>query len=78
MAGANLGEATLEDADLRETDLSGATLSRALLSNKTTLDGAILHEPPILLGVRWNGAPLDGIDWNQLSPRGLGKLWQKR
>ena len=52
--------------------MSGENLVRTLFSNKTTLDGITLNELPILLGTRWNGAPLDGIDWNQLQPARLG------
>lgn len=71
---ANLSGANLEDAILLGADLSDADLSRTLFSNKTVLDYISwgVKTPPNLLGTRWNGAPLDGIDWNQLQPARLG------
>ena len=75
LSGADLSEVKLTDADLRAANLSGATLTRALLNSGTNLDGVELVElvelvEPTLLGVRWNGAPLDAVDWSQVDRLG--------
>jgi hypothetical protein len=68
---ANLQVARLGDADLREANLGGANLARISLNSETTLDGVrFIGSPPMLRGVRWNGAPLDGVDWSQISRLG--------
>jgi uncharacterized protein YjbI with pentapeptide repeats len=73
--GATLNGSDLSGANLSGVNLSGATLngarfSRALLNAETSLDGVMFSQPPTLLGVRWNGAPLDAIDWGQVSKLG--------
>jgi uncharacterized protein YjbI with pentapeptide repeats len=72
LTAADLSGAKLSDANLSGAELSGADLTRTQCNAATTLDGITLKEPPILLGTRWNGAPLDGVDWNQLQPARLG------
>jgi uncharacterized protein YjbI with pentapeptide repeats len=70
LRGANLSAARLPNADLRTADLSTADLTRALLNSEINLDGVTFTQPPVLLGVRWNGAPLDGVDWSQVDRLG--------
>jgi hypothetical protein len=66
LSGADLGGAEINDANLSNADLSGADLTRAFFTSKTNLDGITLGQPPPLVGVRWNGVPLDAVDWTQL------------
>jgi hypothetical protein len=52
---------------LQGAHLGDADLYRASLNSGTTLDGVVFKgTPPRLLGVRWNGAPLDGSGWNRI------------
>jgi hypothetical protein len=62
---ANLFGANLSGATIANANFSGATLDRAFLDAVTTLDGIIIDSKTHILGVRWNGAPLDAIDWSQ-------------
>ncbi len=70
LSGADLGGADLENATLTDATLSAANLTRAYLNNRTNLDGVKVEKPPRLLGARWNGAPLDAVDWGQVARLG--------
>lgn len=70
LSGANLTRANLSYANMNNADLSGAFLTRAFLTTETNLDGVTFSQPPVLVGARWNGAPLDDIDWAQVTRLG--------
>ncbi len=65
LSGALLYGANLSGASLPEADLSGVIFNRVLLNSETELDNVTINTQTVLLGVRWNGAPLDALDWNQ-------------
>jgi uncharacterized protein YjbI with pentapeptide repeats len=69
---ANLSEATLREANLtgiilRDAILNGVDLTRSLMDSETVLDGIKIDTHTKVFGVRWNGAPLDSIKWDQAS-----------
>jgi uncharacterized protein YjbI with pentapeptide repeats len=59
--GANMRGLYLADADLRHADLT-----RAEMDTNTLFDGALLDDHVKMVGVRWNGAPLDNVSWNDV------------
>jgi len=63
LSGANLTKADLSGANLTKANSSGAYLTRALMNAETELDDIHLDTHTTVFGVRWNGAPLDGIPW---------------
>jgi hypothetical protein len=64
----NLSQANLSGANLERASLKGTRLDRALMNAETILDGITLTPTTRVFGVRWNGVPLDAIDWKQ-APR---------
>lgn len=85
LVGSNLNHATLVGTNLNHSDLSltdlsgtnlfgasmiGTNLSRALMSAETVLDGTIFDTTTKVLGLRWNGVPLDRVNWTQVSHLG--------
>jgi Pentapeptide repeats (8 copies) len=70
LSGANLSKASLTQTDLSgarlfQVDLQGASLERAFLNAETVLDESSLSTTICVLSARWNGAPLDKINWLQ-------------
>jgi uncharacterized protein YjbI with pentapeptide repeats len=60
---AYLGGAILSGTVLRRANLSGTDLARALMTAETVLDDIALDTHTKFFGTRWNGVPLDGVDW---------------
>jgi uncharacterized protein YjbI with pentapeptide repeats len=67
---ANLSRATLTGADLSGATLKRTDLRRALMNAETVLDGIKFDTATTILGVRWNGVPLDDVGWQQLATVG--------
>jgi len=66
LSGASLHEANFSGANLYRANLSGADMREAEMDTKTTLHQVILDTHTRLGDVRWNGAPLLRIDWEQM------------
>ncbi len=70
LTGVDLSNAALTSANFNSATLSGGDLTRALLNAETVLDDITLDIKTKVFGTRWNGAPLDGIDWIKVSRLG--------
>lgn len=70
LEGSNLYQAHLEQARCYQTRLAGADLRRAAFDGETALDEISLtdsaHGPARLADVRWGGANLTVVPWDQL------------
>jgi uncharacterized protein YjbI with pentapeptide repeats len=64
LAGVSLSGARLEGTDLARANLSSARLAYAWMNSMTNLNRVTLDNKVRLLGVRWNGAPLDRVNWS--------------
>ena len=73
LSGADLTRAGLSGVGMFGVDLRGANLTRVYFDLGTGLDDILVDEHTRLLGVRWNGAPLDGVDWSRVVQHGIGE-----
>lgn len=68
LQGALLTGSDLRRADLTDADLSGADLSQVRLDGDSTLTRVLMDTKVRLVGVQWNDARIDTIDWSR-APR---------